>query len=527
MGWQDDPVLSDVPTPGSPPAPQGAQPDWMGDPVVNEPAQAAPTPEPTMGQVAANAVPKGLANLLNTPMTLASLIMQGIANLPGAGHFQGLQEAADNQELKRNAPMDLAKSAGLVKPENEPQTGPQRIVDMAIQTAIGSAVVPGGGLAGAAKGAMIGAASGGAAQTTKELTGSDLLAMAVGVIAPFGVTALMERGPTIIATQGQKEVLKEAQKYGFQVEPSKVRQPSSALESIAGPAPIAQQAAMNNQRLANELTAKALGLPSDTALSPSLLDAVKKTAATPYRELDQYMQQAKAAGTLPYFARYHTASLTDEWVAARQHASELWKSYWADPKIEIKRAAEAAGSVVKSVEADIDMVAQATGHPDLLPRLQAGRQMYARVNTVEEVTNVGSYNVSLPKLGKMAQKGEPLINELGLLGRFAKAFPRVARETESVPPVGVSATNVMVAEGMAAAGAGAAGSPAGLPAGGVPLLRGPARNKVLSESYQSNLLKPAPTPTPKSATASRAGMVSAILQGNQTSTDTTKLPVQP
>lgn len=487
-----------------------------------EAESGATPPMPTMGQVAANAVPKGLANFLDTPITLSNLIMMGIANLPYAGHFPGIQSAAQEPELKQRPAMDLGLQTGVIDPAKDPQTGPQRIVDTAIQAAVNAAAIPAGGVAGAAKGAVVGGVSGAAAQTTKEVTkpivgetGSTLLAVAVGLVSPLAIKKATDSGKTIIASVGQKEVLKEAQQYGFQVEPSKVRTPPSVAESVAGPNPIAQEAAMNNQRIANQLTARALGMSDDAALTPALFQAVKTKASTPYRELDQYFKDAKAAGSLPYFSRYHSQSLTDEWVAARQHASELWKSYWADPKIEVKRAAESASAAVKAVEADIDMVAKATGHADLLPRLQAGRQMYARVNAVEEVTNAGSYNVSMPKLGKMVQSGEPVTDELSFLGRFARAFPKVARETEGLPPVGVSATDAIVAEGLATTAAAGSGSAAGLLAGGVPLLRGPARRHVLSPNYQKSLLVEPPPPTPTGPTVLRGAMTAKTLGENQ------------
>ena len=78
MGWQDAPVIDGPEPPYTPPpvpSPEGAAPAWQGAP-IEATAEPSPAEPPSMGAVAANAIPKGIANLLNTPITLANLIMQ-------------------------------------------------------------------------------------------------------------------------------------------------------------------------------------------------------------------------------------------------------------------------------------------------------------------------------------------------------------------------------------------------------------------------------------------------------------------
>lgn len=499
---------------------------WKTDPIVEEPAQASgftadpmveqptttETPVPSIGQVAANAVPKGLANLLNTPISIANLIAMGIASLPYAGHFQGLQDLAQEPELKTNTPQDVLTQAGLIDPANNPQTGPQRIVDTAIQSAINAAAVPGGGVMGAVRGAAVGAISGGAAQTTKELTGSDLLAIVVGVATPLVLRKLASSDKEVIIPETQKMTLKDAQSSGYVVEPSAVRTPTSKLETVAGKASIAQEAATRNQSVTNQLAAKELGLPPETPLSPALLDALKQKAAIPYQEVEAL----RASTTdLPWFPRYHSTSLLEELKQARQDATALYKSYYARPDQGVLTAAKAAESTAKSIERDIEMIATAAGKPELLERLKAARMLYAKINDVEKALNVGSGNVSAPIIGRMLDKGAPLSGNLRVIGRFAQAFPRVAREIESVPPSGVSGTDAAGAAVLSIEGAAAAGNPAGAVAGGLPLLRGPARNKVLSEAYQSGLMREPPPPASVEQAIGRATMVGKTVEDAQ------------
>lgn len=465
-------------------------------------------PPPSMGDVAMNAVPKGLANLLNTPVTLSNLIMAGLANLPGMEHFKDAQAAM--QTPIPNYPMQAAEKVGLVDPSKNPQTPVQRIVDAAIQTAVGSAVIPGGGAMGAVRNAAVGATSGAAAQTTKEATegilgdtGSTLLAVAVGAATPFAMKAITDSSKQLLISGTRKQTLKDAQAVGYSVEPSAIRTPSSKLEAVAGKASIAQEAAIRNQQVTNGLAAKALGLPESTQLSPALLDDLKLRVAKPYEEVEAL----RASQTnLPWFPRYHSQSLVDELKQARQDATVLYKQYYRQPDQGVLKAAEAASATAKSIEGDIDMIASAAGKPKLLEQLQAARLLYARINDVEKALNVGSGNVSAPIIGRMLDQGKPLSGELQIIGRFAQSFPRVAREIEGVPPSGVSGTDAASSAMLAVGGSAAAGNPAGAVAGGAPLLRGPARNKVLSPKYQKDLLaEPAP-PTPTGTAAARAGM---------------------
>ncbi len=518
MGWMDDPLVTDTPAPpiqpGSPPPPEGAAPAWAGDPIVSEPAQEPKTPEPSMGAVAKNSAAKGTANLLNTPITLMDLITRGLASLPYAGHFQSLQDAAQEPELKANAPMDIAKGAGLVKPENDPQTGPQRIVDMAIQSAIASAAVPGGGMVGAVKGAVVGGISGAAAQTTKELTkdflgptGSDLLAIAVGMGTPIMLSHL-NAPPKSLLTEEGKFTLKEARNVGYVVEPSKVRQPSSKLETIAGKASIAQEAVVRNQEITNNMAAKALGLPEGTPLSPALLDTLKKKVEQPYQEVEALRASAT---NLPWFPRYHSANLGEELKQARADTTALYKAYYNNPDPGVLKAAKASAANAQSLEDDIDMIAKAVGKPELLTQLQAARQHRARIADVEMALNVADGNVSAPVIGRMLDKGRPLSGELKIVGKFAQAFPRVAREAASVPPSGVSGTDAAASAILATGGAAAAGGVEGAATGLLPLIRQPARSRVLSKGYQDKLLQ-TPTPGPSTGTtAARAGMVGKTL----------------
>ena len=76
-----------------------------------------------------------------------------------------------------------------------------------------------------------------------------------------------------------------------------------------------------------------------------------------------------------------------------------------------------------------------------------------------------------------------MTGELATIGKMANSFKDVMREGGNVPSPGVSGTDAAASALLGVAGA-AGGGPMGLLAGGLPLLRGPARNLVLSPAFQ-------------------------------------------
>lgn len=445
---------------------------------------------PSTASVAINAIPKVVANFLNTPNTISSLILHGVAAIPGMP--QGMSDLANDPRLNRNGPMELMKKLGVVKPENEPRNLLQRLLDTAIQAGVGSALVPAGGIVNTLKTALMGAGSGAIGQGVKEFTSSPVLGAVAGMLSPFALKAgadFLGSAKKVLLNDTGKMTFNDARNLGFVTEPSQVRQPSSKLESIAGKAAIAQGAVEKNQEVANKLAAQAIGLSPDTPLSGELLKALKTQTMQPYEAVDQVFNQMKQQGKLDYFSRYHSPSLKEDYVKASQNERGLWNSYMRDPTVDKRNAAEAASQHTKDVFKDIMNVAEASGNPNLPKQVLQAKQMYAKINDVENSMNVGTGNVSMPTLGRMLDHGRPLSGELKIIGKFANAFPRSAREIERTPPSGFSGTDASSAAVLGTIGSAASGSPYGLAAAGLPLLRGPARSILLSNRYQNNLLR--------------------------------------
>lgn len=273
-----------------------------------------------MGDVALQAIPKGAANLLNTPNVINHLALKGLSMIPGFDQIPELKDLAER--FNRNPMMGLMEKAGIVDHTKDPQTGPQRIVDTAIQSAVGALAGPAGKIKDVVRAAGVGLTSGAVGQTTKEFTrdlagetGSTLLAVAAGALTPLAVSGTGRKVDSFIGTQTKKDLLKEARKEGLVVEPAAVHsgRPTELIESFGGKAPVAQLASIKNQPIINDLAARSIGLPKGTEITTAVLDEVKKTGGLVYKEIADISPRA--------------AKALEELKQVRFDAGDHWKYY--------------------------------------------------------------------------------------------------------------------------------------------------------------------------------------------------------
>ena len=440
----------------------------------------APPPETTMAQVAMQAVPKGVANLLNTPTMIGDLMEKGLAKLPYAETVMpGITKRA---EETTNTPMDLMTKAGIVDPSVQPQTGPQRIVDTAIQAGIGTAIAPAAGVAGLVKNVATGLASGAVGKTVEEVTGSKAAGVVAGVLTPMAPSAVRALATELKLNAVARQTLEEGVAAGYVVPPSSVKPSmvSNKLESIAGKASVRQEAALRNQNVTDALGRKAIGMTDNTIPFEVAIEDARTTAGHAYQAIANISPIASSA----------LMKLRE----ARQEATAYYKHYnrSADPaSLNTAKTADARADMLERV---LEREATRAGQPQLVPQLREARTQIAKTYDLERALNESNDHLDASAIGRMLKNGRPLTGELLTIGKFARAFPHVTRELSKVPASGVSGTDAFSSAVMGGLGYGAAGGPVGLLAAGLPLMRTPARNLVLSKGYQSSLLKEPPRP---------------------------------
>jgi hypothetical protein len=336
-------------------------------------------------------------------------------------------------------------------------------------------------------------------------------------------------------------ILKESQDAGYVVPPATAA-PNSIIargsESVAGKLSTAQAASVKNQEVTNELVRKALNLQSGAPITEKSLEGIRESAGKVYAQIANAgeivadAQYIDDLATLGKAADEIAASFPGANVGATKQISELQESLLQD-KFDSKAALQYLRELRKMASGNLsgmnaaDPAKQALGMAqreaaatleDLIGRhlvrngmddvansFAGARKTIAMTHTVEKALNEATGNVSAVRLGQDLAKGKPLSGELEVAARFARAFPKAAREiNESMP--GASPLDWLAAIGVA----GATGDVLGLSAG---LVRPAVRGAMLSAPAQKML---SAAPKTVGAPQIHLGMApSALLQAEQ------------
>ncbi len=266
----------------------------------------------------------------------------------------------------------------------------------------------------------------------------------------------------------EAETLKMGTDAGYKVPPSAVKGSvaTDAVESIGGKAAINQQFSLENQSISDKLARKAASLPDDAPITAENLKKARAALVVPYNEVSSISPVAKRA-----FERLQQI---------RSDANLEWDHYHAggkDPSVLKKAKAldEQAGNLEQLIEKE----ASKKGRPGLVQEIRDARKRLAQNYVIEGAVNRGNAHVNTDKIGTRFQDGEPLTDELEVIGRFNLSYGRYMREKSKVPAPDVNNLKPTASVGLALGGH-AAG--AGWFSGGLPFLGRPARNYLLGAS---------------------------------------------
>ncbi len=459
-------------------------PDGMSEADITAAIQKIAKPAPNSGRVALNAANKGIAAvpdaLLNTP---ANVINLGKAAFGTAAIALGRPDLAPDV----SGPPDLVKSGfkklGFIRDEAEPVTAKQRVLDAIIQGGVTAAMSPASSTRQLATNAATGSLTGAAGQGVTEVTGSPT----AGMIASLSVPLAAQRARQKIAEAQElkranaikDETAQKAREAGYVIPPSTTN-PSfvnKRLESIAGKEATGQEAAFKNQLNTNKLAAKELGLPADTAIDDSVLEAFRQKNYKPYQEIAAISPRASSA--------------LERLKETRADANLYYKSYETNPHPNDLKMAESLSKKADTIEAALEKIASRSGAPGLVDSLREARKNIAKSYDIERSLNKGTGDIEAPPLGKAFDKGK-VTGNLEEIGRFQQAFPASARAGAKVPTAGVSKSEAIIGALLGTAG-GAALGPSGAALAALPLVSGPTRSMILSPAYQRIMGKPSYT----------------------------------
>lgn len=369
----------------------------------------------------------------------------------------------------------LLQSGGMATGMPAAKTMGAKAAELLMRTGAGAAV--GGASAGLVnpEDAGLGAVIGGVAPTAIKAAG------ALGDRVGANMNAKMAEELKRYAQNAPKnETIERALKAGYIIPPASVdpTMKNRVLESVSGKLATQQLASTRNAEVTADLLRKGLGMADDAPLNRGSLESLRKTAGTAYKEVADLSPNAAAD--------------LEALKQARNDAQGWFKAYNRSASPDDLAKAKQFRATAESLEQALEGYAQAANRPELIPALRDARKQIAKTYTVERGLNDASGSVDARVLGRLYEKGTPLTDELETVGRFASAFPTVAKTPQQIGSPDAHNLRSMAALLMGGGGAAAAG-PAGLAAAAVPFVAPPlARKAMFSKGAQQALIQQAP-----------------------------------
>lgn len=278
----------------------------------------------------------------------------------------------------------------------------------------------------------------------------------------------------------KNETVRQSIEAGYKIPPNMVN-PSlknQIIESVSGKQATQQLVSESNEKVTGKLVREALGLADDAPINQAALEKIRKTAGSAYAEVSGLSPQA--------------AKDMEALKVARNEATGWFKAYNRSARPDDLAKAKEARALSDQLEEALEAHATAAKKPELIPALRDARKQIAKTYTVGRAVNDASGTVDARVLGRMYEKGLPLSDGLDTAGRFASAFPTVAKSSQQV---GSAGSHNLKAYGSLAAGLSGMATigPAGIAAAGLPFVAPPlARSIMFREGAQKGLLKQAP-----------------------------------
>jgi hypothetical protein len=319
--------------------------------------------------------------------------------------------------------------------------------------------------------------------------------------------------PAQAGAQRLAKALGEAQDVGYVVPPATTNPTvaNATLETVGGKVATAQNAAIRNSGVTNQLASRAVGLNPDVPITPEALSAVRAEAGqaakavrgagdigtdSTFRQMLQDVR-SKFTGAQQSFPGTKPSPLLDEIGTLdvptfnASHAVDKIGTLRDQASIAFRQGDNGLGlgykQLAQALEDQITRGLQLKGtlgtgnvDPSIVRDFVAARQLIAKAHTVEDALNPATGNVSAIKLAAMLKRGEPLSGDLRTAAQFASAFPKAAQDVAPIGSAGVSHLDTAGAMLAALAGEHLSSSPFGLTAAvAYPLARWGARSYLL------------------------------------------------
>jgi hypothetical protein len=282
-----------------------------------------------------------------------------------------------------------------------------------------------------------------------------------GGLAGAGLVRPKAIGPSTQQLQNatRDETLKLGRDAGYVALPTDVggRKTGRFLEGVSGKFKTEELASARNQQVTNNLTKRYLDLPEDAPLTTEVLEnartsvypayeAIAETGAINLGNKNPFSNIVtginKVAGgknalmqDIPDSYSMDAATAIQKLKELRSDGSAYLRSGTNIMKPNPKEVARGnrylaeANKLEKAIENHVVKL----GQPELIDQFRNARRYIAKTFTVEKALNPQTGTVDARKIAKQLDQGAPITDELALVGKYAKAFPKTTKVVAEAP----------------------------------------------------------------------------------------------
>ena len=300
---------------------------------------------------------------------------------------------------------------------------------------------------------------------TQELGGGQIAQILAGLGGSLGGAGLVRPKAIGLSTQqlqnaNRDETLKLGRDAGYVALPSDVggSKIGRFLEGVSGKFKTEELASARNQQVTNNLTKKYLDLPEDTPLTAEVLDNARTSVYPAYEAIAE-------TGTISFGNKNPFSNIVTgiNKVTGGKNAlmQDIPDTYSMDAATAIQRLKElrsdgsaylrSGTNIMKpnpkevargnrylaeanKLEKAIENHVVKLGQPELIDQFRNARRYIAKTFTVEKALNPQTGVVDARKIAKQLDQGVPITDELALVGKYAKAFPKTTKVVAEAPP---------------------------------------------------------------------------------------------
>ncbi len=299
---------------------------------------------------------------------------------------------------------------------------------------------------------------------TQELGGGTVaqtLAGLGGSLAGAGLVRPKAIGPSTQQLQNatRDETLKLGRDAGYVALPTDVggKKAGRFLEGISGKFKTEELASARNQQVTNNLTKRYLDLPEDAPLTTEVLENARTSVYPAYEAIAE--TGTISLGNKNPFSNIVTGinkvtggknalmqDIPDTYTIDAATAIQKLKELRSDGSAYLRSGTNIMKPNPKEVArgnrylAEADKLEKAIenhvvklGQPELINQFRDARRYIAKTFTVEKALNPQTGTVDAKKIAKQLDQGVPITDELALVGKYAKAFPKTTKVVAEAP----------------------------------------------------------------------------------------------